>query len=102
MSSINDAVLRKTGGPTYNDGLATYYSKTTTESLKDAEIRWLVSQGATPGKSINDMWYEYLSGLGYTGSVSDMKLSFIRKGFLEINALSDNLLINLTDKLLVG
>ena len=60
MSQINDEIILATGGPTINDGLATWFSKTTTESLQDAEARWLVEQGAQES-NVNDMWYSLLN-----------------------------------------
>lgn len=76
MSSTNDAILAKTGGPTINDGLASYYSKTAGETLQDAESRWLSAHVGVTAKSIPDKWYQYLRGLGYTGTLGDMKNKF--------------------------
>ena len=58
--NINDAILLATGGPTVNEGLANWFSKTADENLMDAEARWLIEAGMTPA-SIADMWMEYLS-----------------------------------------
>jgi hypothetical protein len=46
MTTLNDEILRATGGPTINDGLSTYFARTPAESLQDAESRWLIGQGA--------------------------------------------------------
>ena len=75
MTTLNDAILVATGGSTVNDGLASYYSKTATENLQDAEYRWLIEQGATAGQ-INDMWFEVLSNAGHTGTINDMLLAY--------------------------
>ena len=56
-NQINDAIVGATGGPDIASGLASWYGKTATESLMDAEARWLIAQGATPGH-IQDMWVE--------------------------------------------
>ncbi|MCP4079448.1 MAG: hypothetical protein GY743_04305 [Planctomycetaceae bacterium] len=74
-----DNTLAATGGPTINDGLADWLSKTGNENINDATRRWLIAQGATPAP-LSDMWLEFLRGLGYTGTVSDMKASFWRNG----------------------
>ena len=57
MTTTADEILRATGGPSINDGLSTWFARTGSESLQDAEHRWLIEQGATPGH-INDMWVE--------------------------------------------
>lgn len=72
---LNDAILSATGGTNINDGLSAFYSRTQNESLQDAESRWLKSKGVT-SSSLNDMWFEYLSGIGFSGSLSDMKLNY--------------------------
>ncbi len=45
----------------------------------DLEYQWLVDRGATPAQ-LADMWLEYLGGLGYTGSLSDMLHDFWAAG----------------------
>ena len=71
MTTINDAILAATGGPTVNGGLATYYGKTVDESLDDAEYRWLIEQGATAAQ-INDMWIDAFG----PGQINDVKLAY--------------------------
>ena len=71
---INDCIVAATGGPTIEEGLATYYAKTVDETLNDAEYRWLGEQGA-PG-SLNDRWHEFLSALGLSGDIDDMQHFF--------------------------
>jgi len=46
VSQLNDAILAATGGPTVNDGLSSHYGRTPTESLQDAERRWLIAQSS--------------------------------------------------------
>ena len=71
---INDAILQATGGATINEGLASWFSKTADESLQDAEARWLFSHPrVTELTTLNDMWYQFLSG---TGHIDDLKLQY--------------------------
>lgn len=71
MSQLNDAILAATGGPTINDGLATWYGKTDDEAINDAEYRWLIEQGAAPA-TINDMWIDAFG----PGQINDVKLAY--------------------------
>jgi hypothetical protein len=73
--TTNDLILSVTGGPTINDGLAIWYSKTASETLNDAEYRYLIGLGATAA-SLNDMWYQVLRVKGFTGSLNDMLYAF--------------------------
>lgn len=74
MATLNDEILRATTGPTVNEGLSSHFSRTASESLQDAERRWLaaVPQSATPA-SIADMWDEFLP---LSGSLNDRKLTY--------------------------
>ncbi len=74
--SINDEILRVTGGPTVNDGLATFFSKTATETVQDAEQRFLIAEVGAVGQSINDLWYTWLRSQAFTGALNDMKLAY--------------------------
>jgi Putative Ig domain len=80
-STLNDAVLFLTGGPTYNDGLLEYYQSNGAFSttINDAAIEFLVARGITYGP-VNDMWKRYLTGKGYSGTLSDMGLQWMRAG----------------------
>jgi len=71
MTQLNDEILRVTGGATVNDGLASWYSKTDTESINDAEFRWLGEQLAT-GNTINDRWVDLTGG----PQINDGKLAY--------------------------
>ena len=75
MTTLNDAILLATGGPTINEGLATHFSRTVAESLQDAERRYLIEKGATPGHR-NDMWFGVLRANGHTGTLNDMLFTF--------------------------
>ena len=76
MSQLNDEILRATGGPTVNEGLALWFSKLATEALGDAERRWLLTQAGAVAGTINDLWYAVLRAAGHTGSLNDMKLAY--------------------------
>lgn len=77
MSAIDDEIKRATGSPTVPEGLASWFSKTATEDLMDAEARWLFSQlQVTVKANVSDMWSVYLKALGYTGALSDMMLQY--------------------------
>ena len=75
MSTINDEILRVTGGPTINDGLSAFFGRTDSEALPDAEYRYLQELGATATQR-NDMWFEVLRAAGYTGALNDMLFQF--------------------------
>lgn len=76
--NINDEILRATGGPTVNEGLSTWFSRTASESLGDAARRWLLAKASTTSGSNRDLWYEFLRDEGYSGAVNDMLLSYWR------------------------
>ena len=78
-SQLNDAILIATGGPTINDGLANFFGKTASESLNDAERRWLIDNGVTPGP-LNQMWYELTGNFGYQGALNERLLQFWQSG----------------------
>ena len=76
-TNVNDAIRIATGGNTINDGLCTYFGKQPTETLQDAERRWLSEAPRNiPIGCWNDMWFQYLTGLGYTGALPDMFLQY--------------------------
>lgn len=74
MAALQDEILRATTGPTVNEGLSSHFGRTTSESLQDAERRWLneVPQSSTFA-SIADMWDEFLP---LSGSLNDRKLTY--------------------------
>ena len=63
--SIQDEILRVTGGPTVQDGKATHFGKTDNETLQEAEFRWLseVPRLGT-GNTIAERWISALNTLG--------------------------------------
>jgi len=74
--SVNDEILRATGGPTINEGLFTWFGGLKGEHLNDAEQRWLKGGDGAVGESVNDLWYTFLRAALFTGSLNDMKLSY--------------------------
>ena len=74
---INDCIVEALGGGHINDLLLEYYHDygATSNNLTDAEYEFLVFNGATPGH-INDMWFEALISLGYSGTLDDMFHTF--------------------------
>lgn len=75
--SINDRILNRTGGPTINDGLLTYYQAggAVSNDLNGAEREYLLAQGAVEAQ-LQDMWFEYLGSIGHSGSLDDRKYSY--------------------------
>ena len=71
MTTLNDEILRVTGGPTVNDGLMSYFGGS--GSLNDRERQWLLGQGATFGP-VNDMWMEFLSAT--PGTLNDKLFAY--------------------------
>ena len=55
-----------------NDGLAKWYSKVPGESLQDAEKRFLYRNESGYNGTLQDIWKERLTDLGYTGTLDDM------------------------------
>lgn len=76
---INDLILTATGGPTLNEGLSAWFGRTPEESLQDAEYRFITTVTGSTG-DVQDLWFEYLRGLGYTGALSDMFYQYWSSG----------------------
>lgn len=75
-TNLPDAILGATGGTTIPDGLRSWYSATTSESINDAERRWLLAQAATSTGTNNDLWMQFLDGEGYAGTINDRKFQY--------------------------
>ena len=74
MTTLNDEILRATGGPTVNDGLRAWYSALPGETLQDAELRWLLAQvSVIKATTINDAWIEGTPG---PGTIDDRQLAY--------------------------
>ncbi len=77
MGTLNDEIKRATGGPTVNDGLRSWFSATASETVQDAERRWLLVFLSTgPDGTNNDLWSQYLTDLTLLGTLSDQKLQY--------------------------
>lgn len=68
--SVSDEIFRVTGLGV-QDGKAAHFSKTATESVQDAELRFLKAAGATSDQ-INDAWIEAFG----PGQINDVKLAY--------------------------
>lgn len=44
-------------------------------ALQDRERNWLKANGVAEAQ-LQDMWYEFLTGRGYTGALDDMKKEY--------------------------
>jgi len=77
MPQLNDCILTATGGSQINDALLAYYQANGAVSidLRDAEHEFLIARGIASGQ-LNDMWFSYLTGKGYTGALNDMLYEF--------------------------
>ncbi len=76
MTTLNDQILRATGGPTIPDGLRSWFTALATETLNDAERRWLLAFPSTGVGTNNDLWVQYLRSVGHTGTLNDMLLQY--------------------------
>ncbi len=77
--SIQDEIFR-VEGLQVNEGMAAHFGRTATESLQDAEIRWLLAKAENSGTTdevIADLWFTFLSVAGFgPGTLNDMKLAY--------------------------
>lgn len=76
LGSLQDEILRATGGPALATGLASWFGRTSNESLQDAERRFLLAFPATSTGTNADLWFQYLRSLGHTGGIPNMKLQY--------------------------
>ena len=75
METLNDEHLSAQGGPTVNDGLRTHFSALATETLQDAELRFLQAQVAvTTATTIQDAWMQFLAAT--PGTLNDKLLVY--------------------------
>lgn len=78
MSTIQDEIFR-VEGLQINDGLAVHFAKTATESLQDAELRWLDEiVTLSTVVDIQDGWIALNAEQGLTSSndINDIKLAY--------------------------
>lgn len=82
--TLNDEILRVTGGPTVNDGLLAYYRAVTGVpggTLNDQERGYLIVENIlTPasaaGFSNNDLWMRLIDPLPGDGTLNDRQLLY--------------------------
>jgi hypothetical protein len=62
-----------------NETLIAYFQTNgaTSEDFDDAAEEFLIAQGQTDDVSLNDKWFAYLGGLGYTGTLADRRAEWI-------------------------
>lgn len=74
---INDCIVEALGGDQINDKLLAYYriNGGVGGSINDAEYSFLLANGADIAQ-LNDMWFQMLGNLGYTGALDDMLYEF--------------------------
>jgi len=78
MTTRQDEVQRVYETP-YNDALSRHFSRTASESLQDAERRFLLAAVTTPvGTQLSDLWRQYNAEQAFTSSnhVNDIKLEY--------------------------
>lgn len=73
--SIGDEIFRVTG-LSYNEGLAVHFGRLKTESLQDAERRFLLPQDGVTGGTNQDMWIQWLTPSFGPGAINDLKLAY--------------------------
>ena len=81
MGTLNDEILRATGGPTVNDGLRAWFLArgATSGTLEDLERQFLnvVYPPGNDTDTISDLWNGFLTQSGYTlGTVQDRQLQY--------------------------
>lgn len=81
MGTLNDEILRATGGPTVSDGLRAWFiaGGATSGALEDLERQWLliVYPPGTPDWTTQDLWSSFLTQSGYSsGTLQDRQLAF--------------------------
>lgn len=82
MGTLNDEIIRVTGGPTVSDGLRSFCIDNggatvaavvaAGGTLNDILRAFLNFNGVTYGP-LNDMWVQFLAGLGFVGTRDDME-----------------------------
>ena len=81
MGTVNDEILRATGGPTVPDGLRAWYLShgASSGTLQDMERQFLLALyvGGTEEMTIADLWRGFLIQSGYiTGTLQDKQLQY--------------------------
>lgn len=84
MGTLNDEILRVTGGPTVNDGKRNFFydllgspGGLAGATLDDMERAFLRVQMPAAEGTTNDLWMQYLGDVfGYSGTFNDMQLQY--------------------------
>lgn len=78
MGTLNDEILRVTGGPTVNDGLKAFYLARGAigTNLNDLEVAYLRTRAGVTYGPRDQMWAQYLTGKGYAGTINDQQLAW--------------------------
>lgn len=99
--SIQDEIFRVTSKQV-NDGLSEHFGRTTTESVQDAERRFLQAAVTTEvGDHLADLWYQYNVEQAFTTSndIAEIKLAYWQSLVTLVNFLVADNGDNLTDDL---
>ena len=79
MGTLNDEILRATGGPTVQDGLRFWYASNGGApygAIEDMERFFLLANVASPGTN-QDLWMKYMVSQGFvSGTLNDRLLAF--------------------------
>lgn len=76
-ATLNDAITVVTGGPTLNEGMFQYFlaGGAIGLTLQDLERSYL--EARTPHRGpLQEMWFDMLYAMGYSGTLSDMQLQY--------------------------
>jgi len=74
--TISDEVFRVTGLGS-NDGQAEHYGRTTSESLEDAELRFVNALLTTKQAHVNDAWFQLGKEQVFASAqINDIKLEY--------------------------
>lgn len=78
MGTLNDEILRVTGGPTVSDGLRAFYLArgAVGTTLNDLELSYLKARAGVTATTLSDCWVQYLAAKGYAGTMNDKLLQW--------------------------
>ena len=82
MGTLNDEILRATGGPTVQDGLTAFYNASGIVlggAIEDLERKYLLFSivGTPPAKATNqDLWRIFFAEGAFVGTYNDQQLQF--------------------------
>lgn len=80
MGTLNDEILRATGGPTIQDGLQAFYllNGATQGAIEDMERQYLLGAVAVPAlpATNQDLWRQLFADALIGGTYNDQQLKF--------------------------